>query len=302
MRYHIKILWVIFFIGTFIASAQDKKELDIETIKSMCGCHQVEFNFAETFQYSDDISYVGSKVKQVGGTELVKLVSESEDKLVIQHLLVIPSENGKMVMKHWRQDWEYENREFYSFHSDNLWLYEKKRKSEVKGQWTQRVFQVDDSPRYEGSGTWVYVDGKRYWRNEVDAPLPRREYTTRSDYNVLFRRNHVQVSDGRWMHEQDNDKIIRERGEDILLAQEKGLNVYTRIDAVNCNAAEKWWAENFDKWAAVRAHWDKIFAEDEDLRLHKRVDNKTLFSHLFSLPADADKKKLQEHISSFIVK
>ena len=28
-------------------------------------------------------------------------------------------------------------------------------KKESKGKWIQKVYQVDDSPRYEGIGTWV---------------------------------------------------------------------------------------------------------------------------------------------------
>ena len=31
------------------------------------------------------------------------------------------------------------------------------RKKDVRGQWTQKVYQVDDSPRYEGSSTWVHL-------------------------------------------------------------------------------------------------------------------------------------------------
>ena len=52
-----------------------------------------------------------------------------------------------------------------------------KDKKDVKKQWTQKVYQVDDSPRYSGSATWVHVDGKRYWQNKTGAPLPRREYS-----------------------------------------------------------------------------------------------------------------------------
>jgi len=96
-----------------------------------------------------------------------------------------------MIIKHWRQDWIYENTEFYIYDHDNKWSFLKLPNDNVKGQWTQKVFQVDDSPRYEGSGSWVYVDGKKYWESTTDAPLPRREYTTRSDYNLtdIYSRN-----------------------------------------------------------------------------------------------------------------
>ena len=104
----------------------------------------------------------------------------------IQHLLVVGPPDQQMVIKHWRQDWIYENTNFYMFNGDNQWQFVNKPKSEVKGQWTQKVYQVDDSPRYQGSASWVHVDGKSYWENITSAPLPRREYTKRSDYNVTI--------------------------------------------------------------------------------------------------------------------
>ena len=65
------------------------------------------------------------------------------------------------------------------------WGYRKLSKAlAAKGTWTQKVFQVDDSPRYEGYATWVHVDGRHYWDSQTDGPLPRREYSKRSDYNV----------------------------------------------------------------------------------------------------------------------
>ena len=41
--------------------SQSKKSKDIESIKSMCGCFEIEFNFAETFVFSEKI-YQKSKI------------------------------------------------------------------------------------------------------------------------------------------------------------------------------------------------------------------------------------------------
>ena len=38
--------------------SQDKKQQDIKSIKSMCGCYEVKFNFTETFSYPKDSSIV----------------------------------------------------------------------------------------------------------------------------------------------------------------------------------------------------------------------------------------------------
>ena len=92
------------------------------------------------------------------------------------------------------------------FNADNKWSYKQLAKEKVSGQWTQKVYQVDDSPRYEGTGTWVYVDGKIYWESTTDAPLPRREYTIRSDYNLTNRTNRHEIVDKVWIHDEDNKK------------------------------------------------------------------------------------------------
>ena len=168
----------------------------------------------------------------------------------MQHLLIV---SDSMIIKHWRQDWEFENTKFYQFYKDKTWKFVTLPKSAVKGQWTQRVYQVDDSPRYEGTSTWLHVDGKNYWTSTTDAPLPRREYTTRSDYNVLKRTNTHEITKEGWIHDQDNEKLIRDdSGKDVLLAKEKGYDVYKKVDNSKCKAAQKFWAENAPIWKNVR--------------------------------------------------
>lgn len=284
-------------------NAQKKKKQDQEAIKKMCGCYEVSFNFAETFQYSKDASYVQSKVKHDRGLEWVELVEDSKSKIIMQHLLIVGRPQKKMVIKHWRQDWLYENQEFYSYYGDNVWKYMQLPKSNVKGQWTQKVYQVDDSPRYEGSATWLHIDGKSFWENIADAPLPRREYTKRNDYNVTVRTNkHTIVADG-WIHDQDNDKVIRTSGtKDIILAQEKGINKYVKVDNNRCKTAQDWWKENQQTWSIVRTKWTEIFNRQKDLTLKAKVDEKPLYSHLFAKGFSKEKKDIDAIIDAFIVK
>ncbi|WP_417443674.1 DUF6607 family protein [Joostella sp.] len=278
----------------------NKKAQDQENIKDMCGCYEVRFNFAETFNNAKDSTYQPSKVKQVGALEWVELVEDKSDKIVMQHLLIA---NDTMIIKHWRQDWLYENTDLYMFNKDKKWNFEQLSKEEVKGQWTQKVYQVDDSPRYEGSATWVHVDGKNYWVNTTDAPLPRREHTIRDDYNVTKRRNIHAITDYGWLHEQDNDKIVRDdNGNDFVLAQEKGYDTYTKVADSKCKAAQDWWKDNKKFWKVVRNKWQDLFDENKDIELKKSVDNKPLFAHLFSMPPNSSKKKIEAVIDSFIVK
>ncbi|WP_025741770.1 DUF6607 family protein [Aquimarina pacifica] len=263
--------------------AQDKKEKDINAIKSMCGCFEVTFNFAETFQFSKDSLYQPSKTKIDKALEWAQLIVDEKDKVSIQHLLQVGNPSEPHIVKHWRQDWLYENTVFYMYNANNQWKFQNKPKKEVNGQWTQKVFQVDDSPRYEGSATWVHIDGKSFWENTTDAPLPRREYTKRSDYNLTVRGNRHEITKKGWIHDQDNDKVIREEGkDDVLLAKEKGYNTYVKVPDSQCEAAANWWKEHQDKWALVRNKWQEVYARNKDLSLATKVDNKPLYKHLFS--------------------
>ena len=267
----IALLIVISFAFTLRVNAQKKKEQDQKAIKKMCGCYEVSFNFAETFQYSNDSTYVPSKTKHDKGLEWVQLVEDTSDKIMLQHLLIVGSSESPYIVKHWRQDWEYQNTNLYEFDYDNKWSYV-----------SLKVFQVDDSPRYEGSATWIHVDGKSYWENTTDAPLPRREYTTRSDYNVTTRTNRQEIVTNGWIHDQDNNKVIREDGKkDVLLAQEKGHNAYVKVADSTCKAAQDYWLTNENKWKIVRTKWDEVFARNKDLSLEEKVDNKVLYKYLF---------------------
>ena len=296
----------IFALGfVFTATAQNKKQKqDTEAIKKMCGCYEVTFNFVETFNYSNDSLYQPSKTKIASGLEWAQLVGDETDadKIQIQHLLQVGNLSDPMIIKHWRQDWLFENRDLYTYNADNEWSFVQKSKKEVKGQWTQKVFQVDDSPRYEGTSSWVHVDGRSYWENTTPAPLPRREYTQRSDYNLTMRNNRQEITAFGWIHDQDNEKLIREKGkEDVLVAKEKGYNTYVKVDDSRCAAAANWWKEQNDKWLTVRAKWDEVYARNQDLNLEEKVDNKVLYKHLFD-DNITEESQINPLIESFVKK
>ncbi|MCX2720352.1 DUF6607 family protein [Lentiprolixibacter aurantiacus] len=266
---------------TFISATygQTKKELDRKAIKDMCGCYEITFEYAETFSPNQD--YEKKPNYFASAMELALPIADEENKISIQHLLLV---NDSTVIKHWRQDWLYENQEVFYYDKDNIWTFQKLPAEAVKGQWTQKVYQVDDSPRYSGTASWVHVDDKHYWENKTDSPLPRREYTKRNDYNVMLRGNRHEITAFGWIHAQDNDKIIRENGkEDVLLAQEKGMNSYTRVDSKKCEAAIDWWTEHGEFWSSVRDAWGEVYPREGNLILVKKVDNKPLYRHLYPL-------------------
>ena len=270
-------LIILILVSPIILNAQKKQ--DIEAIKEMCGCFEIDFKFSETFQFSNDSNYSKSKNYNAKALEYAMLIKDEKDHISIQHLLVM----GDYVIKHWRQDWIYQNKDFLKYDGNTNWKYMSKTKKDVKGQWTQKVFQVDDSPRYEGSATWVHVDGKSYWENSSYAPLPRREYTKRNDYNIMIRGNRHEITKYGWLHDQDNFKVVKdlESDSEVIIASEKGLNKYTKVDESKCNEAKKWWDENNQKWSFVLNKWNSIYSKKDNISLRQTVENKPLFSFLF---------------------
>lgn len=292
----------IFLLALVGSLYQAQKTEDINAIKAMTGCYQVSFNFSETFSPEKD--YQKKENYHSKALEWVTIAEEKPNKLVLQHILVVnPSGKGKeAVVKHWRQDWEYQKTDLYIFDKDNHWIYKKLPSEKVKGQWTQTVYQVDDSPRYAASGTWIHTDGKHYWEANADAPLPRREYTTRKDYNVLNRTNRQEITPWGWLHFQDNTKILREKGRpDTIIAEEIGKEKYIRVDDAKCTPAKVFWKEYASLWAAVREQWQERFNKKEDLYTLPKTKDTHLYTPLMKLSPDQteDAKKL---VKNYILK
>lgn len=267
-------------------SAQSKLEQDRQAIKSLAGYYKVTFNYAETF--ATDTAYKFYPRYKSWGYEWAVVVEDSPKKIVIQHLLVV---GDSTIIKHWREDWVYEQPTILTYDKDNTWKKVALSAAETKGKWVQKVLQVDDSPRYESIGTWVHVDGRHQWQSESDSPLPRREYTKRNDYNVLRRGNRIYLTPQGWMYEQDNKKITRTATGDKLVAQEKGYEEFTKADEAKFAYAKTWWASQQAYWKDVRSVWDNVFAKNATIKLSGKKNGKALYDHLFDLGDQSVKEK-----------
>lgn len=273
----------------FAQKPSSKKEQDRQAILSLAGSHRVSFDFAETFAPSKDYQY-HDRYRE-GATEYIAVVEKSENRIVMQHLLVI---NKDIIVKHWREDWEYENTELWQYDKDDKWVKVTLEPGQVKGQWSQKVYQVDDGPRYQASATWVHVDGKHYWESSSDSPLPRREFTKRSDYNVMKRHNRIILTENGWLHEEDNAKIIRANGRDSVLCYEKGLENYTNVPDSACQPGIAWWNANKNFWQDVRTVWQQFDKEKNTIWLEKSVDEMKLYEAMF----DLNKQQVKANASS----
>jgi len=276
-----RLLFSVAALGSFVVihAQQGPGKKDIE---KLCGCFGVDFKYAETCSPDKNYKYHDRDLTS-SGIELAIPIENTDKKIVIQHLLIV---SDQMIVKHWREDWTYENPIVLKYKGDRQWVKETLTANNVAGKWTQTVWEVSDAPRYQGVSEWVSTDGKTFWQNTADAPLLRREYTTRNDYNVLRRGNRIVLNDSGYVHEQDNQKIIRTGNIDKLLVEEKGINSYVRLKDSDCQAAKIYWEKNQAFWAKVRLAWDEYLAKNNSVVLQDKIDGKVLHEYLFALAKD----------------
>ena len=280
-----KIILTAFIFSACAVFGQTKKELDRQAILKMEGCYKVNFFFGETYSAQKDYEYRDRYFEH--GVELVKVIEDKENYISLQHLLVV---NDSMVVKHWRQDWLFENEKMLAYDKDQVWNNIQITPAQAKGTWTQKVYQVDDSPRYEGFGTWNHVDGRSFWESKSDAPLPRREHTKRDDYNVVGRFSHIEIFNDGWILDQDNEKIVREDNKkDFVLVNEKGIERFYTGD-YNCKAAEDYWNRTQAFWAIVRDVWTDKLAKGT-IKVEVFKNGNVIYMKMFELAEQAGKAK-----------
>ncbi|PZP51427.1 MAG: hypothetical protein DI598_03245 [Pseudopedobacter saltans] len=274
------------------AQKDGKKNID-----KLCGCFDVSFKYAETFSPNKDYKF-HDRESITNVTELALPIVNTAKKVVIQHLLVI---DDTTIVKHWREDWTYEDPTIWIFKGDGLWEKTTVPAANVKGKWTQTVWEVSDAPRYQGASVWQDVNSHTIWENTTDAPLPRREYTTRSDYNILQRTNRLVLLPNGYNHVQDNVKISRTATGDSIRAEEKGLNGYILQPESKCQPGVKYWKDYSPFWVKVESVWEKYMNEHTQVKLVESLGKgKTLNSQLFRLAEEWKKGKVSGNIDEVI--
>lgn len=260
------------------AMAQDAAQ-DRKSILAMQGEYVVDFAFDETVLLQP--GYERAPAQRSGGNETVIVVEDTPTKIVLQHILV--DEKSGHVTKHWRQDWVYQAPSRFEFSADQTWRVRAIPAETTRGAWTQCVFEVSDAPRYCGTGRWSYDNGIATWTSDTTwRPLPRREYTKRSDYNAVAAINRHTLTPGGWTHEQFNTKVLRKPdGSQTELAREFGFNDYQKTKDVDFSPAYKYWKATQDYWARVRSRWDGFLSKPPGVHLKTKIDGMAMIIPLF---------------------
>jgi hypothetical protein len=300
MRYLIMTLTT--FAAAAMAPAQESSfQRDRAAILAMAGEFEVKFQFEEVLTLGETEP---SKHHESGAFEWVEVIEDRGDFISLQHILMVKrGDDAPSVVKHWRQDWQFEDATVHAYQGGGAWAPVKAPASALPGSWTQTVFQVDDSPRYESHGHWRHIGDHSYWDSaETWRPLPRREHTKRSDYDVLVGRNRHAITPQGWVHQQDNYKLAQRDGGQQVLAYETGLNTYTRVADFDFAPARDYWESTKPYWAVVRAWWNNRYAAGVTIHLAAEHEGEPLMDRLLEQADEFAEGALEESLDDLVAR
>ena len=252
-------------------------EADRADILAMAGDFKVRFDMQEATSWRAGYEPLERKIS--GGHESVRVIEDTGRKIVLQHMLVVEQDGASHVIKHWRQDWEYEPEKILAYSDTNEWSWLPLDERARNGRWSQTVYQVDDSPRYASYGEFETQGGARRWRsNWTWRPLARRDAIRDPVYDRYYGINRHQPTPSGWIHWQDNMKMARAGGELQPVVQEYVLNTYTRFSDYDTKAADDYWAATKSYWAAIRAQWDQVAASKGGIAIQEEAQTGTVIS------------------------
>jgi hypothetical protein len=267
-------------------------ERDRRAILAMAGGFRTSFDFLEVLGFLP--GFTPDRPYQSWATELVRVVEDRGTFIRLQHVLVMTfrtpdgATEGPVVVRHFRQDWRYEDAELLVYRGRSTWERERRPRRAVRGTWTEAVFQVDESPRYEAVGRWRHFGNASAWESETTwRPLPRREFSVREDYDVLMGTNRHTITPTGWVQLEENRKVAladvgTPRATDPVLAEELGVIRYERVVGVDWSAGERYLERTEPFWAEVRAAWDEVGRAAPRFTLRAPPDQGQLFQGLFA--------------------
>jgi hypothetical protein len=268
-----------------------KFERDRRAILAMAGTYRVAFDFLEITPFNGE-----NKPKapyQSWGTEKIYVDDDRNGRVSLVHIIEmrIVQKDGTIsepiINKHWHQDWQYEPKDIAEYVGRDRWVKRALTKEESRGQWSQTVYQVDDSPRYASIGAWQHNPSFSTWiSGDTWRPLPRREWTTRKDYQVLEGTNRHTISATGWVQEENNLKTVLTDDRKMdparpFLAREYGVARYERIRDFDFAAADDYYNKTRAFWTQVLDTWNRKFAAQSQITLKGPADELGSFVPLF---------------------
>lgn len=257
-------------------------ERDRQAILAMAGSYNVTFSFRETVALAP-----GYEVKEDSESlarEVVFVIQDDGDFISLQHILLVSAGPTQVPIKHWRQDWVYEPAEIFDFVGENTFERRLVPPEERRGAWAQLVYQVDDSPRYAAVARWTHDNGVSTWESPTTwRPLPRRDETTRDDYDVLVATNRHVITPWGWVHEQDNSKLALRDEKSRYLVREIGVNTYRHGDNISAEVASSYWTETEEYWSRIRDEWRRIASEHDVYRIALDGETVDLYTPVLEL-------------------
>ena len=272
-----------------VQSEKAKFEQDRKAILAMAGDFDVTFDFRETEPLTT--GYKLKKPKLSGADEIVRVVEDRGDFISLQQILVMKMGDDTIVTKHWRQDWQYKPASVLVFIGGNAWETRKVPASDRAGKWSQTVYQVEDSPRYGAVGAWTHVNGVSQWTPPAEMrPLPRRDMTTRKDYDAVLAVNRHTITPFGWVQEEENSKLVL-RGDHHVLVREIGVNTYKRTSPLPKDG-DAYWNATKDFWAQVRDDWARLEKSSKRFGLTVQGEPEPLYIPILTLADDVQAGKI----------
>jgi hypothetical protein len=245
-------------------------EIGIKTLEARSGCFLTDYNFAETEPLKagyvhDNRIYDVSKKQNI--KEWIFTEQLSPTRIRLQHVLMVVDLSGKVIehslLKHTDEDWEYNAPYLYEYNRQNTWT--TKGLKQTPGQWTRRVTNLDDGPRYQCSAAWATGTEHAEWSCVSPAPIPGRETRDmhRHDYNELDRASRIILYGQNWLEREENTKVTEENAAKTPLVKEEGKIWYARLPDSECAAVQEFVKPRLAFWKIVVEAWDQVLTGDK---------------------------------------
>ena len=86
------------------------------------------------------------------------------------------------------------------------------RQPSARGSGRRPSIRLKNSPRYGAVGAWTHDNGVSQWTPPAEMrPLPRRDMTTRNDYDAVLAVNRHTITPFGWVQEEENSKLVLRR-------------------------------------------------------------------------------------------